>query len=104
MHLTDKLALAKDQEEFDRILAEESFDQEECRSVPEPAPLVTIKEIGQENISKEGAEPNLKWILYFHEVDKGLVLNSTNGQIIAKIAGSDESDDWADVQIVLIAP
>jgi hypothetical protein len=63
--------------------------------------LVTIKEIGQENISKEGAEPNLKWILYFHEVDKGLVLNSTNGQIIAKIAGSDESDDWADVQIVL---
>jgi hypothetical protein len=37
MHLTDKLALAKDQEEFDRILAEESFDQEECRSVPEPA-------------------------------------------------------------------
>ena len=67
----------------------------------EPATLVTIKEIGQENISKEGAEPNLKWILYFHEVDKGLVLNSTNGQIIAKIAGSDESDDWENVQIVL---
>ena len=36
MDLTDRLARAKDQEEFDRILAEQSFDQEECRSVPEP--------------------------------------------------------------------
>jgi hypothetical protein len=37
MDLTDRLALAKDQEDFDRILAAESFDQEECRSLPEPA-------------------------------------------------------------------
>ena len=33
--------------------------------------------------------------------EKPLALNATNGQIIAQITGSDESDDWAGKQVVL---
>ena len=63
--------------------------------------LVTIDGVSQENIAKEGAPEELKWVMYFRELDKPLVLNSTNGQILAKITGSEESDDWNGTEVVL---
>ena len=63
--------------------------------------LVTIGEIYQENIAKEGAPDELKWCVRFPECEKPLVLNSTNGQIIAGIVKSEETDDWAGHKIVL---
>jgi hypothetical protein len=62
--------------------------------------LVTIQSVSQENIAKEGAEPEHKWVLHFRETEKPMVLNSTNGQLIAKIIGSDETDDWTGHKIV----
>ena len=67
----------------------------------EPAKLVTIRDCTQENVAKEGAPEELRWALHFKELDKPLILNSTNGQIIAKITGSEESDDWDGQKIVL---
>lgn len=63
--------------------------------------LVTIKEVCQENVAKEGAEPEYKYIVYFDGHEKGMVLNSTNGQLIAKALKSEESDDWIGHKIVL---
>lgn len=65
--------------------------------------LVTISAVGQQNVAQEGAEPDMKATLHFHELDKPLVLNSTNGQIIAKITGKDEDIErtWVGAQIVL---
>lgn len=63
--------------------------------------LVTIGEIYQENIAKEGAPEELKWCVRFPECEKPFVLNSTNGQIIAGIVKSEETDDWAGHKIVL---
>ena len=63
--------------------------------------LVTIKGVTQENIAKEGVEPEYKWVLHFDETEKPMVLNSTNGQLIAAILKSDESDDWTGHKIVL---
>ena len=63
--------------------------------------LVTIKEIYQDNTAKEGAPEELKWVMSFHELDKPMVLNSTNGQIIAQIVGSEETNDWAGHKVVL---
>ena len=63
--------------------------------------LVTISDVRQENIAKEGAPEEMKWCLYLKEFEKPMVLNSTNGQLIAKITGSDESDHWAGVKVVL---
>lgn len=65
--------------------------------------LVTIRQIAQENVAKEGVEPDIKWCAWFNEFEKPLVLNSTNGQMIAKISGHEEDIEksWVGVQIVL---
>lgn len=63
--------------------------------------LVTIKEIVQENVAKEGAPEELKWCIILNEADKPFVLNSINAQLIASIAKSEETDQWAGTKIVL---
>jgi hypothetical protein len=63
--------------------------------------LVTIDDVRQENVAKEGAPEDMKWCMYFKESEKPMVLNSTNGQIIAQFTGAEESDDWIGVQVVL---
>lgn len=67
----------------------------------DPPILVTIQGYEEVNVAKEGADPQLKWVLTFNELDKPMTLNSTNGQIIAAIIGSGEFDDWIGHQIVL---
>jgi len=63
--------------------------------------LGTIEDCIQMNVAKEGAEPELKWCLTFVEIEKPLVLNSTNVQLCEKILGSDNTDDWRGKKIVL---
>jgi len=63
--------------------------------------LVTIEGYEEVNVAKEGADPQLRWILNFKECDKPLVLNSTNGQLISKIADTGDFDYWAGTVIVL---
>ena len=66
-----------------------------------PGILVTVESVHQENIAKDGAPEEMKWCMTFSEYEKPLCLNSTNGQIIAKITGSDESEDWTGTKLVL---
>lgn len=42
-----------------------------------------------------------KAVLRFEGKEKGLVVNKTNGQIIAHNVGSDELDDWIGHEIIL---
>lgn len=63
--------------------------------------LVTITEVTQENVAKEGAEEELKWCIHFKETGKPMVLNSTNGQLIAQITKQDDTDNWTGHKIVL---
>ena len=65
--------------------------------------LVTIRGVAQENVAKEGAEPEIKWCVTFNELEKPLVLNSTNAQMIAKIAGHEDDieKNWVNVRVVL---
>ena len=65
--------------------------------------LATISKMTQENVAKEGAEPEMKYTLWFRELDKPMVLNSTNGQAIAKITGKDTDIDtaWIGARVVL---
>ena len=53
------------------------------------------------DVSLESQAPEMKWCLKFKEFEKPLVLNSTNGQLIEAILGSDDSDDWIGKTIVL---
>lgn len=66
--------------------------------------IITIKYVKQENIAKEGAEPEMKWCIHFEEVEKPMVLNSTNGFLIAKalkLAEDADFNEWKGKAIVL---
>jgi hypothetical protein len=65
--------------------------------------LVTVTGLSQENVAKEGVDPEMKWVLHFAEYEKPLVLNSTNGQIIAQITGKSEDieREWIGAKLVL---
>lgn len=63
--------------------------------------LVTIAEVKQANVAMQGADPEMKWTLSFQELDKPMVLNSTNIHSCAKACASDETDDWAGKKIVI---
>lgn len=67
----------------------------------EPPILVTIKSYEAMNVAMESQAEEVKWCLNFNEVDKPLVLNMTNGQLIAAITGSGDFDNWLGKQIVL---
>lgn len=66
-----------------------------------PGKLVTIDQIFQENVAKTGAPEELRWCISFLETDKPMVLNSTNGQLIAQITKSDDTDTWPGHKIVV---
>lgn len=62
--------------------------------------LLTILRCQQENVAMQNEAPEMKWCLYFVEEKKGIVLNGTNQQLIAKALGSNETDDWLGKRIV----
>jgi len=65
--------------------------------------LLTIASIKKENVAKDGAPEEFKVVAYFAESEKGMVLNSTNAQMIAKLTGVENQIDtgWVGFQIVL---
>ncbi len=63
--------------------------------------LVTIDRYEEVNVAQEGQSPELKWVLFFKELEKPMVLNSTNGQLIERITGSGDFDDWIGKVVVL---
>jgi hypothetical protein len=60
-----------------------------------------ISDVSQENVAKEGADPELKWCMRFSNIDKPLVLNTTNMTLLEKFLGSDLTDDWIGKKIIL---
>jgi hypothetical protein len=68
----------------------------------DPPMKVTASHVEQMNVAPADQKPQMKWVLNFKEPDvKPLVLNKTNGESIARITGSDDSDDWTGAVIVL---
>lgn len=63
--------------------------------------LVTIAGLKKVNAAAEGADPEMKWAMSFTELDKPLILNSTNIQLCAKACGSEDTDDWMGKRVVL---
>jgi len=63
--------------------------------------VVTISEVKEERLG-QGNQAEDKFIVYFNEVDKGLVLNKTNAKSIADLHGGD-TDDWEGKRVALYA-
>jgi len=59
----------------------------------EPAILVTIARFAQEDVSGANDPPEMKGTIYFHEVEKPLVLNLTNQQLLTIATGLDGDTD-----------
>ncbi len=59
----------------------------------------TVADVTEELIG-QGEEQDLKWVVHFREVDKGLVLNKTNATTITSALG-DDTDEWIGRRVVL---
>jgi hypothetical protein len=57
--------------------------------------------IDRVEVEEVGRDKDRKPILYFRGKEKGLVLNKTNARKIAEMAGSQDTEDWAGVQIAI---
>lgn len=67
----------------------------------ETAQLWSIADLRQEPIqNQQTGKADNKWILYFNEDDRGLVLNVTNRLALEDYLGF-ETDEWADKQVVV---
>lgn len=66
-----------------------------------PAVLVTIKDVLEYNVAQEGAPEEHKWCLTFNELEKPMVINSTNAQIIAAFIGTTKMENWNGHKVVL---
>ena len=71
------------------------------KSDVEPAKLVTIKDVKKENVAQEDQLAEHKYTLYFNELEKPLVLNSTNIHLAATACDSFHSEQWIGKPIVL---
>lgn len=67
--------------------------------VPEDM-LVTVKELKKQNVARDDEDPEYKYIVFFEEFSKGMVLNSTNIKRMGKALGND-TDDWIGGKVVL---
>lgn len=63
--------------------------------------LVTIKGLARTNVAMEGEPPENKYVLYFTELEKPLVLNATNIHMCAQTCGSEDTDHWIGKKLVL---
>jgi hypothetical protein len=61
-------------------------------------PVLTIAKVLYEPV---GQGKQMKGVVYFDKVEKGLVLNKTNANRITQIAGSGITEEWRGVQIKL---
>ena len=64
--------------------------------------LLTITDVRKKTIG-QGRQADEKFVAYFRETEKGLVLNKTNWTSISKLNGSDDCDDWEGQRIALFA-
>ena len=56
-----------------------------------------------DHVKIENVGDDIRHVLYFAGKDMGLVLNKTNANMIAEIAGDDEMENWKGVKVVLYA-
>jgi hypothetical protein len=66
-----------------------------------PPIIVTISGLTHENLAKENEAPEMKYVIQFSEAVKPMVLNLTNGKLIAMVTGEEDTDNWIGKKITL---
>jgi hypothetical protein len=80
-----------------QMMAGKYLKKEDC----DPPTLVTIDRFEEENVAREDQPQDMKWVMYFKDNEKGLVMNSTNLQLAAIAFGTQETDEWIGRSLVL---
>lgn len=63
---------------------------------------LTVAKVSSEKMRPQPNAPETdKWVIYFKETQKGVVLNRTLAYQIAEILGSDDTDHWTGQKITL---
>jgi hypothetical protein len=62
--------------------------------------LLTISRIEVENVAPDNMAPERKPVLFFAELEQGMVLNKTNGNTVASLYGAN-TDGWIGQRIVV---
>ena len=68
--------------------------------VPKPV-LLTINSWERVDVAMEGKKPEWKCALYFKELDKPMVCNATNLDMVAFITGDELIENWIGHKVVL---
>jgi len=63
--------------------------------------VLTITSVTREEMKDRNGAMKKEFILHFKEVEKGLVLNTTNMNMLYKLLMSDESDNWIGKRITI---
>ncbi len=91
---TDSTNSKDDSMKLGKLFPSRFLKAEDC----DPPIQVTITEVRQELVGDKDVKP----VVYLRD-QKPLVLNKTNGKVIEALADTDETDDWAGVEIELYA-
>lgn len=73
---------------FDQMVPSRFLKQSDF---PRPG-LLTIARFEQENVAKDNEPKENKWVVYFKEVEQGMVLGPTNLQLLKIATGVDDTD------------
>lgn len=69
---------------------------------PNEEKTLTIKMVRREVVTGAEGKKEECTVVHFHEPEKPLILNATNGKMIAKQAGTPYIEQWAGVRIILV--
>lgn len=62
--------------------------------------VVTVREVKKQNVARKDEDAEYKFVLFFEQYEKGLVLNATNIKRMGKACGED-TDDWVGKSVML---
>lgn len=62
---------------------------------------VTIDRVERHEMKNNDGQKEQKFVVFFQELEKGMVLNATNMKTITKLMGTNESDEWKDKRVTL---
>lgn len=67
--------------------------------IPDSGLLARIRGAKEDTLEEDDGSQQSKMILFFHGLEKGLVMNATNINVLIDMTGTEETDDWIDREI-----
>jgi hypothetical protein len=56
--------------------------------------ILTVSDVREEEVTAPGKKPKRKIVIYLEEVEKGLVLNQANGDVLFEMTGFEDPEQW----------